>query len=1344
MVHMDKLSGITPEEIRSIRERLGLTQVEAGELLGGGPRAFTKYEAGTVKPAASVINLLRVLDAHPDSIATLGGHRSPRTSVHGPLPFEVGGDDIKSLTQESLPEILRRLLHAEALANDLPEYAIHVAGDVHTADGGEDGRIEWHGGPDNTRFLPARLCQFQAKAGGIAPVEAALEVLKPMVRSVLETGGRYIMICGHRYARQSLERRQDRMRQALRDAGVTIEDSQVDVRDADQIAAWANHHPGVAMAIKERTQPGTIGPFRPWSHWAGRPEHECSPWVEDERLTELSTWLHGRVTTERGVARLVGPWAIGKSRLTLEALGAGGSSLSPIVMYAVQSEFGAHEINRIVQNLAATGNRAVVVVDECPLDEHRALARMVSREGSRLSLITLDDELPPGVTDDTTFAVSNALPSVTEAIVTHTSPSLSFVDKQRLVHFCNGFPRLAIRIADSWDSLPLANATDTDLVDAFVLGRSPRERDLRLRSTQLLAAYGPVRFEPSSDCKLREMAPMGRHVTVQDLRFSAHQLLTLGAAQRRGGYVVIQPHPISLNLAERQWSEWSPETWDEVLTGSTSAELKASAARQLALLNDTKIAQRVAIHVSRVAGPLDTQGIAQPGHLEVLSSLAQIDPVSIIAQIQRSLDVIDPSELHIYVRPTLIRALSMIAFDSSTFYVGARLLLRLATAEERIASCMPHRLRRIYRGGLSGAAIAFASLFPVLLGSTAADGPARLSLLDEAIHSNDSIQRSIVVNALIQGLDPSHPSRQVGPEIRGSSPASTEWHPPTEQQRRHYVEGCMTRLGELARSRDPAGATARAAIAQAASGLIAAGYIDTVETVIHQMAELAHPWTGALNALGVILQRDATTLDTDTVARLRKLLTELQPKALLDRVRAQVTTGTWDHSFNGGQFLETMKHHERRAEAVRELAPEVLRQPGSLETLLPELSCGRQSMAYEFGKAVAERDNPLNWLEPIAVATEKSTDGERNYDLLTGYLTGVFATQPDEVVAFKRRASKSPELAPSLPLLCRRIGVVTDDLELVTQALRGGLLPPRHLKEWRIQGSMDEIPETAIAPFVEVLIDNGADAFAIAVELADRYIEDDPQRLDRLWPQIRSVAKNATRWTSVYGDIAVYHFERLMSRILQKGRHDSIASALAVDLSKALVNADQYDAMRMIEPVIPTLLSDYPEIAWPLIGHAIISDDKMASLLSYILGRSPFDPKNAARILCLPLDAMFAWCYAHADRAPAFVARVLPLLATSSENSAPCLHPALERLLVEFGNRDDVQQAIIDNIEALGWVGSMTSRYAQFEIPLRALESHRLPLVRDWAMRMLRYLDDRKQEATYLDEEREVQAELSS
>jgi HTH-type transcriptional regulator/antitoxin MqsA len=42
---------LEPEDIRRIRKRLGLTQEAAGELIGGGPRAFEKYENGDLLPS---------------------------------------------------------------------------------------------------------------------------------------------------------------------------------------------------------------------------------------------------------------------------------------------------------------------------------------------------------------------------------------------------------------------------------------------------------------------------------------------------------------------------------------------------------------------------------------------------------------------------------------------------------------------------------------------------------------------------------------------------------------------------------------------------------------------------------------------------------------------------------------------------------------------------------------------------------------------------------------------------------------------------------------------------------------------------------------------------------------------------------------------------------------------------------------------------------------------------------------------------------------------------------------------------------------------------------------------
>jgi HTH-type transcriptional regulator/antitoxin MqsA len=62
---------LTPEEVRRIRLKMGLTQRQAGALIGGGPNAFQKYEAGDVTVSKAISNFLRVLERHPEEIAEL-------------------------------------------------------------------------------------------------------------------------------------------------------------------------------------------------------------------------------------------------------------------------------------------------------------------------------------------------------------------------------------------------------------------------------------------------------------------------------------------------------------------------------------------------------------------------------------------------------------------------------------------------------------------------------------------------------------------------------------------------------------------------------------------------------------------------------------------------------------------------------------------------------------------------------------------------------------------------------------------------------------------------------------------------------------------------------------------------------------------------------------------------------------------------------------------------------------------------------------------------------------------------------------------------------------------------
>lgn len=1350
-----KRSAITPGEIRVIRERLGLSQVQAGELIGGGPSAFAKYEAGAVKPAASVVNLLRVLEANPATIEALRAGTSP-VPTWTPSPFEATGQDIAALTERTFPDFLRRLLDAEAETNNLPAPNIHVSSNIHAADGGEDGRISWRGGPSQTPFLRSRLCQFQLKAGGVPPTRAARDVLakdgtvKNAVRSALEAGGHYAMLCAHAYTPQQVEERSSRIREALRNAGAEIIDDQVDFLDADQIARWANRHPAVAIWVREQTQPGTMDCFRSWSHWAERPEHHGSPWVEDPRLPKLRSELQRLVTEPRRTARVVGLSGVGTSRLVLEALrgneeGEQGYGLSSLVMYALQSESGTEVVQRTVQRLADARVRAILVVDDCSPETHRVLAGMALREGSRLSLVTIDDDISSLILGTEALRVPEAPPEVTEEIIRQASPGLPSEDQRRLAQFSKGFPGMAIRVCRAWEeSIPIADATEDDLVDAFVLGRRPRERDLILKSAALMAAFGLVRVErppaghlvfghPLSHPSLEEIAKLGRSLTSEDLYAAVKQLLHREVAKRRGRLAVLQPSPIAMRLAERQWREsWMEESWDAVLTGDVPPQLKVQAARQLALLNTTTVSQEVVGHVCRIGGPFDGfGGLSKPGHPEVLAALAEIDPQVVVDQIGRSLnDVEDLWVVSGEVRRHLVGALEKIAFHPRTFENAASLLLLLARAENETWD--------------NNATGQFKRLFPLHLGGTAADGNRRLAFLDEVLTSSDSAQLVIAVEALTAGCNVGYFWRVVGAESQGSRPALDPWRPSTSEEAVHYVEGCVRRLAELAVRNDEVGTAARTSLGDALGSLVLQGMLEAVESAIKRVEEGIGYWPEATNSLRMVLAYDAEHISNDAMERVRALVVHLQPKTLQSRIRALVTEMPWFYLEDENHDFQEMSR--RQVEVVRELARDLLEQPPVLKEALPELSRGEQRMAYVLGRALADLgDSPLDWLEPITQAAVEAPEGERNYDLLAGLVGGLGKSHPDAVQTFKLKAAQSIELVPVLPGVCSQLGVTPSDVELVVGALQDGLLLPWRVHQWAYGGALAGLPVSAVVPLFDVLLDDGAEAFAAALVLLGAYAIDSPEALDELHPQVLHLAESCTRWNSTRGEpvvqlpMANFYFLQIMTKALEKGRENRNASAIALSLTRALVNGQGYSESRLLEPLLPQLLSGFPEVAWQLIGEAVVSGEGRAFLLSSLLSGKFSFKRTAPPILSLHEDTLFAWCHAYPDRAPAFAAQILPLL-TSPLDGAPnrSLHPTVARLVDEFGEREDVRRAIEANIHPFVRSGSVEPYLVRYRGPLNELLGHSKVEVRSWARTVLHQLEAAIDGARNEDEEMEA------
>lgn len=82
---LDKLDGIryerlgllTPVDIRNIRERAGLSQIEISQLLGVGEKTYTRWESGRSLQNKSSDNLIRVFEQNAELFTRLEAQRNP-------------------------------------------------------------------------------------------------------------------------------------------------------------------------------------------------------------------------------------------------------------------------------------------------------------------------------------------------------------------------------------------------------------------------------------------------------------------------------------------------------------------------------------------------------------------------------------------------------------------------------------------------------------------------------------------------------------------------------------------------------------------------------------------------------------------------------------------------------------------------------------------------------------------------------------------------------------------------------------------------------------------------------------------------------------------------------------------------------------------------------------------------------------------------------------------------------------------------------------------------------------------------------------------------------------------
>ena len=1325
IIHQNRgLKRMNPQKIKEIRQSLGLSQAEAGRLLGGGPSAFAKYERGSVKPVAALVKILRLLEKKPERLPEIAGQE---VGVKKPVatPFDVTGEDVSRLKPFEFSALVEKLLSAEAQQWNLPLDGIHVASQITVTDGGEDARIEWQGGPERTSFLPNRFCQFQLKTGTIEPKEAGKEVLtrenklKPMVREALERGASYIMLCSKPYTRTLIGNRSDSIRKSLETHG--LKNPSVQFRDSDQIASWVNYHPSVAIWLLRKTQPGLIdSSFGDWKHWSGRPEHCDSPWIDDPRLPGFREKLRAIVETPKGVARVIGPYGAGKSRLTLEAFApterekTSGVKLSELLLYTVESETGSHKIKEYAWNIVNSGKRAVLVVDGCSEETRIDLTSVAKHADSGLSLVTISSEIPPDAEEsENTFFVKGAGYSLVEEIVKSVDPKILEWDRRRIVEFSGESITCAKIIAGSWGRKGLTASEDNQPLVRKLLGHDNQEEFASaLKVARLISAFDIVGVEAPYEDELKQVAGLGDSVSTQSFRRVVSDLSRRRVLRKSGGFVTLQPKRIAIDLAEEQWEEWNREQWREILVGSLDRGLRIRAIRQLAFLNRSPIAGQVVRHICG-----DREFWSSPENLAansaILPLLAEIDPscvVNLLEYVLKPGNQTQAQNITGHVRRDLVNTLSKIAFSDNTFEEAAGLLFKLACHENENI--------------INNATGQFISLFPVRLAATEAGPEKRFQVIEDLVHecsANPDPCLSVLVKALLEGAKTSSFHRDVGPEIHGSRPSLRSWAAETTGEEWKYIKECAARLAKLAKEPDSAGKQARAGLGRYLLNYVLDGLIEDVEKWTYEVKEKHSCWPEALNSFGILLQDKKQKLSPVVKQKVKTLVSTLGPESLDDRIQFFLMKMPYVYLEDETTAVDS---YDQRCRELENLVGELLEHEDRLERLILELCGSQHSMAQLFGQYLAEQaQDLLRWEKQVMEAFESVPVNERNLDLLTGYMSGIKKRNPERFRKFKQQALKSPVLAPVMPGLTRSTGISSEDVDMVIEALESGLITHEEMIKWKYGEALSRLLPTEVVPLFDLMLKKEDPLlFAVAIDLMFSYSYGREELLEHLRPQLLLVAGYpSVKKEEAYDRSRAYKYKVLIDWIISKGNKDSDARDVAITIVRQLADEDlTYDGKEMVTRVLSDLLLNFAEIAWPLIGEAIKENESKRWKLARILRDKSFAEDKSSPILSVPEDTLFGWCYANPETGPAFLATAFPVLAERSKETGPeQFHPTIKRLLDEFGEQDEVLDGLKSSIHTFTWLGSSMEYFARYREPLLSIENHDKKTVRRWAKKML-------------------------
>ena len=933
--------------------------------------------------------------------------------------FDIPKDQLLRLSDVDLRELVARLCEAELSRAGAPVSAVRWGGSHTTPDGGLDVEVRVKGQEFAGDFVPRPWTGIQVKKSKMPKGKIIEEMspkgnLRPIFPELARDNGCYIIVSlADDPAGTNLGEREKKMQAQIE--SVDQGDLRMEFYGRSRLADWLRQHPAVQLWVREKLGLPLSG-WRPFGRWSTTP-----PDAEDDLICKegVTISLPGRVdklgisqgidgirklvrSSEKAV-RIVGLSGVGKSRI-VQALFEESVGNEPLdrhlAIYADLGEAPGPPAREVVERLAAEGRPAILVLDNCPSDNHSRIANQVA-SSSDIQLVTIEFDIQEDKPETTSVVRIDAEGhEIAERLVERRYPDLGQVNARQIAEFAGGNARVALALADavSGENESLSSFSNEQLFNRLFYQQGGPDTEL-LKTAEVLALVYSFSIGENED-GVDELATLAGLLDQnrRALHRHAQTLVERQLAQKRGNWRAILPHAVANRLAAKALVNIPVNDIINAFQGLQSPRLLKSFGRRLGYLHNHKIAQGIVRSWLSPEGLLQDLGRLNDEGIQLLRNVAPAAPEDVLSAIEAQDETFFSRENRHFI--TFVNLLTMIAYDADLFERCVYLLAKFALTEREGEN------KDSIQNRLSG-------LFCMCLSGTEADPDARESLAHRFLTSRDQGRQRLGLGMLKAGLKSSL-WFSFGTFEFGARPRSVGYYPKTSEERDQWFTRFIGLAQEIATGEDVR--LSNQARALLAGELRVLWHYPGLRATLMDVARVLNdqrPWLGGWRAVREIKHYDyrkvAENTGADGVELLDQLDDILKPKELADEVRGYVlSTGhqhfALDEEFDVDATLDdAQKRREsskRAAARAYDLGTVVAGEPQVIDELTQELFTARNGYLIEFGRGVASmcRDLQTLWGQ-LVQGLELAGDQAGHCGVLCGVIEVIH--QRDEPLAQK-------------------------------------------------------------------------------------------------------------------------------------------------------------------------------------------------------------------------------------------------------------------------------------------------------------------------------------------------------